>query len=136
MQAYEAALSSESTYMVLSPDSEFSGAVTCATVRTATRIEDPVLDSRCKAGLPWVGDGPRRPASEMYVRTGSRLFSNSGIGCQALRDVPAGFTVLSVAICALARDISPAYWLSDPSGPYKYGEHGETAATASAGARR
>ena len=27
--------------------------------------------------------------------TPSRLFSNSGVGCQALRDVPAGFTVLS-----------------------------------------
>ncbi len=69
--------------------------MTCATVRTATRIEGPVLDIRCKAGLPWVRDGPRRPASEMYVRAGSRLFSNSGIGCQALRDVPAGFTVFS-----------------------------------------
>ncbi len=31
-----------------------------------------------------------------------RVFSNSGIGCQALHDVPAGFTVLSVVICALA----------------------------------
>ncbi len=29
------------------------------------------------------------------VGFGSRLFSNSGIGCQALRDAPAGFTVLS-----------------------------------------
>jgi hypothetical protein len=32
---------------------------------------------------------------------GSWLFSNSGMGCQALRGVPAGFTVLS-AVGALA----------------------------------
>ncbi len=37
---------------------------------------------------------------------GSRLFSNSGVECQALRDAPVGFTVLSavgsLAVCMTA----------------------------------
>ncbi len=43
---------------------------------------------------------------DLNDRNGSWLFSNSGMGCQALRGVPAGFTVLStvgaLALCMMA----------------------------------
>ncbi len=43
----------------------------------------------------WRDGAPLPPARFAYGSSGSRLFSNSGVGCQALRHVPAGSTVLS-----------------------------------------
>jgi hypothetical protein len=44
--------------------------------------------------------------AEANVASGSWLFSNSGVECQALRGVPAGFTVLfavgALALCMMA----------------------------------